>query len=228
LGVTWCRDANTAGDAGTAAVTAEGRIGQQPVVASVTFVRSQFTPSVTSAARLAVSLVAYAIKELTDSINGIAPLNHHLRALWQKTALGVAIHMERLALIRACAPACRASGLIRELSALVLGLAFTSSPAVAQPYQHAFHSGNSLLEMCSHGQYSADNSYCLGYIAGMADAIDAANGSLLGWRACPPNEATEGQIMDVVVQFLSQHPESRHYTASSQIARALANAFPCS
>jgi hypothetical protein len=117
----------------------------------------------------------------------------------------------------------RASGLIGGLSALALGLAFASSPAVAQSVAPAYVLGNTLWEACS-----SRNDLCLAYIVGTADAIQAARGSLLGWRVCLPNGVTEGQAMDVVVQFLSQHPEMRQYAATGLVANALANAFPCS
>jgi hypothetical protein len=82
-----------------------------------------------------------------------------------------------------------------------------------------------LLEWC-HQRSDA----CLGYIAGVSDTIDAVQSqgeTVVGWRSCSPKQVTGIQVKDVVVRFLTGHPEVRHLTAASLTARALAEAFPC-
>src|SRR5262249_46932591 len=118
--------------------------------------------------------------------------------------------------------------LIRGLSALVLGLAFASSPAAAQSVGLNYISGNILWETCSPSQHDTNNWLCMGYITGITDAVEAQNGSFMGRRVCIQSQVTPGQIVDVVVQFLGQHPEIREYAAPGLIAGALAKAFPCS
>jgi len=84
-----------------------------------------------------------------------------------------------------------------------------------------FQNGNSLFEKCSATANHFDSTYCLGYVAGMTDAYAYAK------SVCPPNGFTLGQSVDVVVKYLRDHPEDRHYTAASEVALALEHAFPC-
>jgi hypothetical protein len=41
-----------------------------------------------------------------------------------------------------------------------------------------------------------------------------------------PDEATHQQIYDVVINFITQHPEKRHQTSVALIVRALHDAWP--
>jgi hypothetical protein len=50
---------------------------------------------------------------------------------------------------------------------------------------------------------------------------------IAGDRVCIPSEATLAQVRDVVIRYLQEHPEERHYAASSLSLRALVLAFPC-
>jgi hypothetical protein len=84
-----------------------------------------------------------------------------------------------------------------------------------------FYSGDALLSLCQ----ASDSNFCMGYIAGIADAV--TSGPVSGWRACIPISATVEQVRDVVVGFLTAHPENRHFAALSLGAAALAGAFPC-
>jgi hypothetical protein len=86
------------------------------------------------------------------------------------------------------------------------------------PAKANFKSGNQLLQECS--TPGADQ-ICLGYIQGIVDAeTDMA-------RTCLPGSVTPGQARDIAIKLLDDHPELRHYTASSLVTRALAEAFPC-
>ena len=84
-----------------------------------------------------------------------------------------------------------------------------------------FYSGDALLSLCQ----ASDSNFCMGYIAGIADAV--TSGPVSGWRACVPISATVQQVRDVVVEYLTAHPENRHFAAVSLGAAALAGAFPC-
>ena len=44
---------------------------------------------------------------------------------------------------------------------------------------------------------------------------------------CIPNRVTDRQTTDVVVRYLKEHPEQRHYAAANLVAETLAEAFPC-
>ncbi len=68
--------------------------------------------------------------------------------------------------------------------------------------------------------------YCLAFAATASDAVNAHTG-VFKYRACTPNGVTRGQTRDIVVAYLVNHPEQRHFIASSLAAYALAVAFPC-
>ena len=85
-----------------------------------------------------------------------------------------------------------------------------------------FDTGNSLLRSCM----SENLNLCLGYTSAISDAM-GDGGIVRGRIACIPVGVTRGQVEDVAVQFLKQHPEKRHFAADSLVAQALSKAFPC-
>ena len=109
--------------------------------------------------------------------------------------------------------------------------AFFLSVAVGTPaHAAAFKSGNDLFQDCKASSNSFTQGVCIGFAIGVADAMEAArpvNGMVAGFRACFPAQVTAGQVTDVAVSFLTRHPEWRHLAASSLVAGALAEAFPC-
>jgi hypothetical protein len=81
--------------------------------------------------------------------------------------------------------------------------------------------GNQLWDWCKPG----NSILCLGYVAGIANAMAASNNSLLGWHACLRENLTVGQVVDVVKLYLSNHPEKRDYAAAALVAEAYEKAF---
>lgn len=68
--------------------------------------------------------------------------------------------------------------------------------------------------------------YCLGYIIGITDMLSALHTmGALEDRPCIPVGVNAGDVRDVVVKFLREHPESRHLTAASLAAIALRSAY---
>jgi hypothetical protein len=69
-------------------------------------------------------------------------------------------------------------------------------------------------------------------VDGIADAINNSTFSInrpdrrMAF-VCARGAITGQQLVDVVVRFLQQHPEIRHYGASNLVAEALSDAFPC-
>jgi hypothetical protein len=61
---------------------------------------------------------------------------------------------------------------------------------------------------------------CVGYIWGVASALS-------GSSFCIPTEVQPNQLTDVVKGWLDGYPEVRHHTASSLVAAALKEKFPC-
>lgn len=82
-------------------------------------------------------------------------------------------------------------------------------------------SGNQLFEKCDAGRNTAHFTFCLGYMAGVFDALQMQG------AVCMPDGVTVGQAVDVVMKHLRDHPEARHSNAASEAGLALVPAFPC-
>jgi hypothetical protein len=98
-----------------------------------------------------------------------------------------------------------------------------------------FRTGNELYADCTSSD-GTDRIFCQGYIAAIVDAarLRAPGGGLGpgvagGYRMCITASAggTLQQMVDIVVKFLTAHPEERHLPASPLAAGALSVAFPC-
>ena len=105
---------------------------------------------------------------------------------------------------------------------LVLML-FMGSPARAG---ESFFTGNTLLSLCNDNGSDVNWGRCSGYVEGISDSF-SGGGNISGWKACLSGNITSDQIRDIVVRFLVNHPEKRHYAASGLVAAALEEAFPC-
>jgi len=90
-------------------------------------------------------------------------------------------------------------------------------PAKAANEVENYLSGNDLWEWCKGGNDSA----CMGYVLGVVDQ----------WLRTKPRicaeGVTRGQITDVVIKFLRDEPENRHYVAASIVELAASRAFAC-
>jgi hypothetical protein len=107
------------------------------------------------------------------------------------------------------------------LRALVVAAALLWPAAVCS--QGAFYTGNKLFERCGASRDTADYTGCLGYVAGVVDALHMMENS----GVCPPQGSTVGQTVDVVMKYLRDHPEARHHAAAGEVFLALRQAFPC-
>lgn len=83
-----------------------------------------------------------------------------------------------------------------------------------------FFGGNALFDACSDDGSDYHAGQCLGYVTGVFDSFD-------GRYVCAPKSVTAGQATDIVVKYLTDHPEKRHELASFLVASALMDAFPC-
>lgn len=95
----------------------------------------------------------------------------------------------------------------------------TSPSAQAQSWA----TGNDVKEACHSDSYH-DRGYCLGFAIAIAAVVTRPFGP---WKACYPTGVTAGQLRDVMVKFLDDHPELLHVNATSLPARAYTEAFPC-
>jgi hypothetical protein len=101
-------------------------------------------------------------------------------------------------------------------------LTLMAAPATAQ----SFNSGNALFESCS----KQSQAYCGGYIIGVFDAavpVLNTGADVDGFKFCAPIEVTQGQITDIVVNYLRANPQFRHFNAASLTLSALSKAYPC-
>jgi hypothetical protein len=109
---------------------------------------------------------------------------------------------------------------------LFLGSLMFSHHACAQNPVASTYSGNDLLRDCSDRNNVTSFSFCLGYINGLRDGVVFAS---VGLGAKPSFEISEkvelGQLKDVVVRYLNEHPEERHQHAAVLVHRALVKAF---
>jgi hypothetical protein len=73
-----------------------------------------------------------------------------------------------------------------------------------------------------------NRSLCAGLVIGMQDATTtvATEGQKRPPFCIEPVVRAE-QIIDVVVQYLQQHPEQRHFVGAYIVKLALIKAFPC-
>jgi hypothetical protein len=111
------------------------------------------------------------------------------------------------------------------MRAVLLVAALSAVSAVASAQDAAsFMTGNELKVFCRD-----EGAYGRGICSGFASAVSGvvATEHFAGWRACFPDGVTRGQVSDIMVKFLDDHPEKLHLTAASLTAHAFAEAFPC-
>ncbi len=88
--------------------------------------------------------------------------------------------------------------------------------------------GNELLETCKNESSMFSSGACLGFVQGVTEGLLLQAGTFKQKPlVCLPEGVTFGQMRDVVVKYLSEHPELRHYTGAQLTVLALANAWKC-
>src|SRR5262245_26406341 len=86
------------------------------------------------------------------------------------------------------------------------------------------YSGNDLLRDCE----GADLPFCQGYFTGWGNTLHGFIEITKGRQPiCYPDGVTLDQTISIVVKYLREHPEERHYTAESEMFMALIKVFPC-
>jgi hypothetical protein len=94
------------------------------------------------------------------------------------------------------------------------------APAFSQQIV-SFISGKQLYDECSTSEGDPDRRYCLGYVAGMSDALHSAK------LVCNFGDVTIGQTVALIMSFYRAHPDEQDYPASDLGYAALRGAFPC-
>ena len=122
-------------------------------------------------------------------------------------------------------------------------------PAIAQ--DHGLVVGNSLHDACTDDPTDPSgvkDAFCVGYVIGVVEAarwgvfisllVTSEGSDQIDTEAvnsfadfvlniCFPSNANNGQIVDVVRQYLIDNPAVRHEPARGLITTALSEAFPC-
>jgi hypothetical protein len=87
----------------------------------------------------------------------------------------------------------------------------------------AFYSGSELQEMCKTSQTE-----CSLLIIGSLDGINLTQGNHPDEREiCLPPAITIGQVRQVVVKHMTDHPERLHLPAAALVFESMSTAFPC-
>jgi hypothetical protein len=83
-----------------------------------------------------------------------------------------------------------------------------------------FMDGNRLYGRLQAGKRSdgaVEGAIASGYVTGVADA----------YPNCIPAGVTVGQLSDIILQYLEDHPEKRQLPAVTLVATAISERFPC-
>ena len=114
------------------------------------------------------------------------------------------------------------------LSAFIAAALFSFSGKVAaQDDGFDIWTGNGFLRNCS-GDINAENSFRLGICFGYLDGWLARDAATPEFRfVCRPPSVPNGQVMDVLLKYLRENPETRHNSIDGAIVVALSGAFPC-
>ena len=90
---------------------------------------------------------------------------------------------------------------------------------VCSTAQAQFQSGNALYSDIT-DRSDAVQLFAMGYIVGVADAF-------IGKELCIPKDVTQGQLVEVVTNFLASRPQIRHQPADLLVFVALSQHWAC-
>jgi hypothetical protein len=109
-----------------------------------------------------------------------------------------------------------------RLRALVLAVGLLwSGQSLSEETVQSFENGNVLYQECTAADSTPQNVFCTGYVTAVSDSLESQR------LICTPKHATAGQAIDIIVNYLRNHPEDRHLAAYSLAKLALMAAFPC-
>jgi hypothetical protein len=97
---------------------------------------------------------------------------------------------------------------------LLIALAFIGSAAQAQ-----YQNGNNLYQDLT-STAVAQQMFALGYIVGVVDVH-------IGVELCVPKDVTQGQLLDVMTNFLASRPQVRHQPADILVLVGIGQHWPC-
>jgi hypothetical protein len=87
---------------------------------------------------------------------------------------------------------------------------------------------NELLRDCTEPSLGTFTSgFCLGYIKGAAEMSRLRQKVPTLPPLCVPDALTVGEVRNIVVSYIEEHPEELHYASIALVHNALEEAFPC-
>jgi Rap1a immunity proteins len=111
------------------------------------------------------------------------------------------------------------------------GLVLLCTAATARSADLEFFTGAALYEQCSakpaDADYAVRQARCAGYVLGVSDAQQAAQGAGRAGRVCLPQTAGSPQLVDAVSKFLEVRADKRQLAAQDLVLEALSAQFPC-
>jgi len=113
-----------------------------------------------------------------------------------------------------------------RLRTLVLTAGLLWPVSVSSQQARFFATGNDLFRFCSAG-VATSQSLCNGYVAGVVDTVGVFQAIGVTKITCVELNVTNEQVKQIVVQYLTAHPETRHLGAAGEVVQALQKAFPC-
>jgi Rap1a immunity proteins len=113
-----------------------------------------------------------------------------------------------------------------RLRAIVIAAGLLWPVSVSSQQTRFFATGNDLFRFCSDGA-ATSQSLCNGYVAGVVDAVGVFEAIGVTKITCVVSNASNEQVEQIVVQYLTAHPEIRHLGAAGVVVQALQKAFPC-
>jgi Ssp1 endopeptidase immunity protein Rap1a len=75
--------------------------------------------------------------------------------------------------------------------------------------------------------YYQNQATCRSYVVGVLDTFNFFDEVQKQPRICLPSNATQGQMMDVVVKYLQDHPAERQYPAAAIVFSSMYDSFRC-
>jgi hypothetical protein len=107
----------------------------------------------------------------------------------------------------------------------IFGSVLISSASAQVPRYHPIEYADDLLKLCNNTD-NGSKAVCTGFIGGVFEVV--TNNPIDGFKACIPELVTIGKAQELSVQWIGSHPERSLNAASTEIAAALANSYPCS
>jgi hypothetical protein len=122
-----------------------------------------------------------------------------------------------------------AAGWVVHLAAIALVI--TAAGARAAGTDLEFYTGEELMDQCSATPADPDfqprQARCAGYVMGVSDAVQAAQGAGGAAAVCIPAGTAAPQLVNAVQRFLEAHPDKRRFAAKDLVQEALAASFAC-